>query len=484
MRQCELQRIKGWFYLPEASDEKVPGILSWEPSKGATLELIGGFSPGPDYRENPEGTGCVSHQIVGDVRSGTIFGVSDSGTPLSIWEAQRGNYTAGMSGQVREEFWESGWVCVGVHIGSSRDPDFSKATLVLDELYYLVDDARFCPPQWAKIEGVDSPGELLENGTRLTPYILPVVGGYRAECVHAETDETRYSISTRATRPWASVATEAMPALKLDMMTQKQRRGQVIELHVGADASIRLHEGAVGSAADFTDRMGPVLDLIRLATFSTADVEAISLKTTGDEDVSLLSRIGEPANPVKTHEPAAVVFDFSDVSLDSYLKTWKKLTQGRQADYAWSVIVGHCGYSPEIVEQYVSQVLAAAEGFHTWCLNAGGAELNPRLKALHNMLPAEVGSRLNLDVDKWADWAVWARNHVAHGGSKRQRFIKDSLEILAVAKSVHLVTYLVVLCELGVPDEKICDALKDHPRLSAMVSYCEVVNQIHASRVP
>ncbi|MGV9928344.1 ApeA N-terminal domain 1-containing protein [Nocardia rhamnosiphila] len=479
MRQCESQRIRGWFYLPEAPDDRVPGILKWEPSNGGKLELIGGFSPEPEYRESPNGGGYVTNQIVGDVRAGTIYGESDSGKKLSIWDAQRGNYTAGMSGQVREEFWESSWVCVGVHLSSPQDAAFSKATLVLDELYYLTDDSRFCPPQWVSIEGVENPGDRLDNGTRLMPYVLPVIGGYHAEYVQAETDDARYSVNTRATQPWVSPATEAMPDLKLNFMRSNRRRGQVIELHVGANVSIQLADGAPGSAADFVDRMTPVLDLVRLATFSTSDVEAIVLKNIDDEEVSLLSRIGEPANPDKTHEPAAIVFNFDDVPLDSYLDARRKLTENRQAGYAWSVMIGHCGYLPQFVEQYVSQALAAAEGFHTWCLKGGNYDLNPRLKALHGMLPDEVKSRLALDVDKWADWAVWARNHVAHGGTKRQRFIQDGLEVLAVAKTVHLVTYLVVLCELGVPVDRIRDALNNHPRLSGMVPYCEVVNHIH-----
>ena len=479
MRQCEAQRIRGWFYLPEAPDSRVPGILSWEPSEGAILELIGGFSPEPEYRKNPDGGGYVSDQIVGDVRTGTIFGESDSGQSLSIWDAQRGNYTAGMSGQVREEFWESSWVCVGAHIGSPQDQVFSQATIALDELYYLTDDARFCAPKWAQIEGVENPGQRLENGTFLTPYVLPVIGGYRGECVSAETDDSRYSVNTRATRPWISAATEAYPDLKLAFMRRNQRRGPVIELSVGANVTIRLPDDtAAGSAADFVDRTAPVLDLIRLATFSTADVEAIALRTTEDEDVSLLSRIGEPASPEESHEPGAVVFDFSDVTLDSYLQTRQRLTGSRQAGYAWSVMIGHCGYSAKFIEQYVSQVLAAAEGFHTWCLMGGDIELKSRLKALHDMLPADVQTRLGLDVGHWADWAVWARNHVAHGGSKRQRFIEDSMETLAVGKSVHLVTYLVVLCKLGVPVEKIVDALNNHPRLRPMVAYCEVVNKV------
>lgn len=471
--------MRGWFYLPEAPDNRVPGIFTWDPSAGARLELIGGFSPEPEYRKAPDSNDYVSDQIVGDIRPGTVYGESSSGQKLSIWDAQRGTYTAGISGRVREEFWESAWVCVGAHVPSPRQAEFSSATLVLDELYYLTEDGRFCPPKWVKIEGVDSPGEQLDNGTLLTPYVLPIIGGYRAECAVGETDDARYSVNTKATRPFVSPATNAMPDLMLEFMTNRRRRGPVIEVRVDSSVCIQLTQDAAGSAADFVDRMAPVTDLLRLATFDPCGVEAINLATTDNSDVFLLSLLGEPARPEETYQPEITVFSFADVPLDTYLTTRQRLTHGRQAGYAWNVVIGLCGYSSRFVEEYVSQSLAGAEGFHLWCLGGDPeARLNDRLRELHDRLPRELQTRLGLDVDHWAGWAVWARNHVAHGGTKRNRIIKDIGEFIAVAESVHLVTYLVVLQELGVPVEKIRDALNNHPRLQVMATRSSVVNQI------
>lgn len=479
MKQCESQRILGWFHLPEDPDNRLPGILTWEPTEGATLELFGGFSPPPNYQPNPTGSGVYTTQMIGDVRPGTIYGETPSGKKLSIWDAQRGKYTAsGFHHQVQEEFWSASWVCIGDHIASLDEARFTKTIVVLDDLYYMINDPRLCAPQWTRIEGVDNPGERLDNGTRLLPYVLPVIGGDRAECVSANTDSAGYSLNTRATAPWISPATEAMPDFKLDMMTNRQRRGPVIKFSVGASTHIRLPDEALGSAADFVALTSPILDLVRLATFDSCGVEEVALSTIDGESISLLSRIGEPAAPTETHEPTSVVFDFADVPLAKYLVTRASLTSGRQADYAWNVIIGHCGYAPRFTEQYVSQVLAAAEGFHTWCLNNPAAALNARLKALHSSLAPEVRERLGLDVDNWADWAVWARNHVAHGGTKRRNSITDHLQLYAVAKTVHLVAYLAVLRQLDVPTAKIKEALLNHPRLSDFVSHCEVVNQI------
>lgn len=478
MRQCEAQRFTGWFYLPESPDNRVPGILTWQPDGGATLELIGGFSPRTEFHKNPSG-GVVTHQIVDDVRPGTIYGESVSGESLSIWDAQRGRCTTGFNGDVREEFWHSSWICVGAHIASSQEPALNKATVAIDDLYYLTEDGRFCAPQWATIEGVAHPREQQPDGTLLTPYILPVVGGLRAEYAHADTADARYSIATTATRPWISQATEAMPDLKLQMMTNNLRQGPTVKLQVGAHVSIQLPADASGSAADFVERIGAIDDLVQLATFDACGITQISLDASNDQKTSLLMHTGKVARPDDVHKPTSIVFTLADVSLQAFLETRNRFTDGNQASYAWSVVVGLCGHTSRLVEEYVSQALAAAEGFHRWCLN-GGAEvqLNARLRTLHDRLAPEAQAALGLDIEQWASWAVWARNHVAHGGTNRWRPIRDSFQLHVVAESVHLVTYLAALQEFGVPTEKVRDALLNHPRLSGLAERASQVNDL------
>jgi hypothetical protein len=54
---------------------------------------------------------------------------------------------------------------------------------------------------------------------------------------------------------------------------------------------------------------------------------------------------------------------------------------GNQASYAWNVTVGLCRYTSRVVEEYVRQALAAAEGFRCWCLKGGErVSLDARLK--------------------------------------------------------------------------------------------------------
>lgn len=478
MRQSEPQRITGWFYLPEDPSNRVPGVLTWQPDDGATLELIGGFSPGPEFRENAAG-GWVATAMVGEVRPGTIYGETAAEQRISIWDAQRGSHTVGAGGAIQEEFWHSSWMCFGAHINSALETSFVRASVTIDELYYLTDDGRFCAPQWTTIEGLEHPNEQQPDGTLLTPYIFPVIGGFRAEYARADTPEASYSIATNATRPWISEATEAMPGLKLDMMSSHHRRGPEVRLQVTASTSVELPAGALGSATDFMERMAAIDDLVQLAAFEACGTSEITLRTGTDERVSLLMHTGQVARPEDLHKPMSIVFTLADLALGAYLQARRRFNDGNQARYAWSVVVGLCGHSSRMVEEYVSQALAAAEGFHRWCLH-GGADvpLNARLQALHDRLAADVRGALGLDTPKWASWAVWARNHVAHGGTQAWRPLRDSVQLYAVAESVHLVTYLVALEEFGVPVNKVLDALLNHPRLSALVTRCSQVNDL------
>lgn len=475
MRQDQNHSFKGLFYLPENTNDKVPGILTWNPEEGAYLELIGGFLPQPTQDD------CDS--IIENPYRGTIYGELTSNKHVSIWDAyQSKGTTYDSSDRASTETWRSMLIGIGIHTDPEKS-DFKSASLNLDNLYYLTNDGRFCPPQWTKIQGVDNPYKKLENGTRLMPYTLPVVGGFRAKYATEEIDNIKYCINTYATRPFVSEATEAMPDFKLDMMTSYQQRGPVITLQTVAQANIELLGEHGASASNLIEYMSPFIDLLRLTTFKPCGIEEITLTTTHGKEVPLLLRFGESAKPEEKHKPYEIIFTLEDVSLSSYLNIRADMTWGHQAAYAWGVLVGLCGYSSRYIGEYIGQSVACAEGFHSWCLNidpGGSTNLRDRLEDLYDQLPEDIRNTLKLNVDNWTQWAVWARNHVAHGGTKRRKIISDSMSLFAVARVTHLVTYLAAIHKLGVSSKKILEALQGHPRLRAAVGSVEKVNHIDA----
>lgn len=484
MKMCDTHRLKGWFFLPDAPADRVPGILTWSQEDGADLELIGGFSPSPEYSQTQEGH-FMAEQFLGDVVESTIFGELDSGKKVCLWGAERGNYKAGLAQEVREEFWHASWLCVGAHVASADAQVLRHCSVALDDLYYLTLDGRFCAPQWATIEGVELPGEKQPDGTYLLPYILPVIGGYRTGYAKGRSVDAAYSIDTHATRPWVSPATEADPALKLQFMTKRRRRGPSIELFVGAQAAVEPIDGSPASAQDLLRMTKPLLGLMSLATFSSSGLEWMRAQTIDGEDISLFCHTGHRSDPDSSVDAGGPVFTFDDVPLSSFLETWDRLTSKAQSVYAWNLVVGLIGHSPLMVEERVSQVLAAAEGFDTWCLDGGrNTSLRNRLVRLHSELPDQAKAKLQLDVDRWADWAVWARNHVAHGGTKKHRNLTDFYQLKVIADSVQLVTYLAALKEFQVPSEYLSRALATHPRLSVLADRCAEISSLPLPTTP
>ncbi|MCH8566468.1 hypothetical protein LTH96_12155 [Nesterenkonia sp. LB17] len=478
------QRIKGWWHLPSANDTRVPGILTWSQDGGAELELIGGFSTNAKYEQAAEKSWTAAETWDRSSQRGTIYGETVAGKLITLWEAELGNYTTDVNNQPLEQFWRSSWLCVGAQLPSPEEPVFQSVTVVLDDLSYLTGDGRFSPPRWIRMEGVDTPGEQTEDGSELMPYALPVIGGRRAAWASGSTEDATYFIDTFATRPFVSPATEMMPNLKLDLMMRRTRTGRRVELSEGARVRINP-TGSAFKAVDVPSRISPLLELLRLATFGSSAVTSMSAITGDGHEVSLLCRLGQHSAPDARTQNDRMVFTFDDVSLESYLEAWQRLGSKPQGRYAWNLAVGLIGHSPKLVEEHISQVLAAAEGLHRWCLSGSrNTKLEDRLIDLHGRLPESLRTGLDLDAGKWADWAVWMRNHVDHGGAEKHREVGDFYHLKVIADCVRLVTYLGLLTELGIPVKKMEEALLNHPRISVLRERCQELGALPDSQKP
>ena len=510
MNIYEHHEVLGWFFLPEDKDnpEKwVPGVLKWDPAKGAEIELMGGFSSSAIPPLEPGVVHATTDEMVAGVPGQTIYLETEAGKKYSIWDAWMSSCSRNIRGKLLKEQWLSGLVYVGDHV-LPEEKTFTKATFYIDELYYLVNKRQILPPKLCQIEEVERPGETLENGTFLMPYVIPVIGGFQAGIFEGNTRDVHYSINVSTTRPLINELTEGDPESTLKFMLDHQRYGLALTISVVASVSIILQrhereaEDLAGKASDFVDNFAPIRDLMRLATFQPCGVSSINLeqkKKDSNNDNSLLrdlgfpddkigpppvdrgfmlikSRFGEIAQPYESHESKKVIFTLNDLSLENFLEERERLTRKDGAFDPWVILIGLCGYIPNYMEEYISQSFAAAEGFHKLCLDKGGGyTLRERLKDLYSLLPQDIQEKLKLDVDEWVERAVEARNHAQHGGPMESDGSMSVSDRYVIAASVFLVTYLVVLNELGVPPEKACNALKIHPDLLRMMHYCDEV---------
>lgn len=517
MNIYEHHEVLGWFFLPEDKDnpEKwVPGILKWDPAKGAEIELMGGLFPGLSYKDVPtdqtrrftslEGTSNADFGIITlaeEISSiPVIFLETKEGKKYSIWDAQRGNYSFGLlSERTKEEYWHSMQVYVDDHI-LPEEKIFTKATFYIDELYYLVNEYEIWQPKWRPMEEIGRPGEKPENGTSLMPYMLPVPGGFQPGIFEGSTEDAHYSINLSTTCPWEREATEDAPWLNPDSILKRQRHGLTPTISAEASVSIIFRKNTeepkdlVGTASDLIDKFVPIYDLMRLATFQPCGVASIQLQQHDNEHGSLLVNLGEVARPNEHHEQLDVVFTLNDISLENFLKERERLTSKDGAFDPWVILIGFCGYIPNYMEEYISQSFAAAEGFHKLCLDKDERTyLKDRLEDLYSLLPQKIRNQIKFDDDLkiWAELAANVRHRAAHGGPQDGRNNNTISDVIkryvgtlsisdcnAVAVSAHLVTYLVLLNELGVSSEAICNALNMHPKISTMVYYCSKVRPL------
>lgn len=472
MNIYEHHEVLGWFFLPEDKDnpEKwVPGVLKWDPAKGTEIELMGGLFPGFYYEVEQNGKSFPSGEVSGVVRPAddvspipAMFLQTTKGNRYSIFNAQRGNYSAGpFTTRNNEEHWHSTQVYVGDHV-VPEEKIFTKATFYIDELYYLVN--QVCQPK----------------------------DDFQAGIFEGNTEDAHYSIKLPETR-----------------QLKHQRYGLEFTISVEASVSITLRnqkevEELAGRASNFVSNFAPIRDLMRLATFQPCGVYCINLKQKDEDnnqfgsllnEVGLTSddvdphpanighllikpKFGEIARPHERHNNKKVVFTLDDISLENFLKERERLTSNNGASDYWDILIALCGYSPNYIEEYMNQSYSAAEGFHEQCLNGGDVLLKERFKNLYSRLPQEVQGQINFNANNWAELAKNARHRVSHGRRLKPDDFTTSFDRYAVAVSVHLVTYLVVLNELGVPSEKICGALLNHPKILLAMSYCDKVRSM------
>ena len=473
MNIYEHHEIKGWFFLPEDPDNRVPGVLKWDPSDGgsATVELIGGFLPAEATENN--------------MLKRTIYLETVRGEKYSVWD---GVSTDSLSNGTKtyEEHWYSNQIYFGDHI-LPTDASFTKATFELDELYYVADDQRIFKPEKGQGKIWEQIGQNSYSRPFLSFFKLPILSGNHRGKFTGSTKDAQYSINTWATHPYPNDS-------------YNHRCGLRFMISVGANVSVMLrNEGTetgklAGTASDLIDRFVPIYDLMRLATFQPCGVANIQLQQHDNEHGSLLVNLGEVARPNEHHEQLDVVFTLNDISLENFLKKRECLTNNYGAFDSWNILISFCGYSSKYMEEYISQILAAIENFHKRCLGKNG-KLKERLEDLYSLLPQKIWNQIKFDddIEIWAELAANVRHRAAHAGPQDEKdgkanpdagVIKRYVGTLsisdrnAIAVSAHLVTYLVLLNELGVSSEAICNALNMHPKISTMVYYCSKVRSL------
>lgn len=127
--------VKGLWFFPQFPDHQVAGVLSFDPSSGATLDLIGdSFSEElfELYGSNDESTGMKSLPIPLNRNLGTIIGWTEKGDPITLFDCQHFGDTWS-TGYIGSRF-RANYVLQGCHFGDDEEITFDSITIRFEAL--------------------------------------------------------------------------------------------------------------------------------------------------------------------------------------------------------------------------------------------------------------------------------------------------------------------------------------------------------------
>ena len=460
----EAHEWSGHWWLPSAPDERIAGVLSFDPDEGLTLRLIGGWTLEDD---TPTESGVVRDDRMPELP--LIHGMSAGQliTLVDVFITKIERFRVGFRGPADATTAHAMTAIVGCHLDDPDSTVFEGAIATIENL-----------SSWSRLSGLRSEIGREDDGTRvnrisLTP-IQPLVAEY-GDLV-AKLFDVQWSPRNEFTR-WGTRA-----SLR-----------ETVSIQVTSDQPRNL--------AGWTEELRSAGDLISLCGLSACGLMSIGLLLPAtperyreddprahlrNEVYVVQKRIIRPDPSASALEGRHFVVTLDDFHFGTLMQRWFEVRETFSA--ARGMVLGLKYVPGGYVETQLIAAVAAAESMHR-ALDSPGpmdtAEFK-RLRAdLLAMAPIEhrdwVASRLPRnepslkdrlvdlarrpgdfmsalvpDAERWAVATKNARNDLAHEGRTRHN---DIATMAAVAEVTAAVVALNLLHELGAPAEALEEAL-------------------------
>jgi hypothetical protein len=461
----------GLWWLPDAPDEKVPGVLRYEPGDGPVLSLIGAFedrimsSPSPGLTMIHEGsrTWDVIHGAA-EQREVTLLGCFPSGSKRTFGARVQ---------SPDKQTVVAATALIGAHVSGEDDAAFSAVEVSVEDLRLWAGTSVF--------EGFLGAPEGKLDGTGS-------ISVKRVESQSVTVGGTEFRLAHRYTLP-----------------SFDQRKGATVG-HMRDTAFVRAVPADPFSVGKARETASLMQDLVALAMNRAAGVIWLRLQVAEPEGVLSDGRPGPRRHADVLYSPAAlgkhdakaidsqrVLFTCSSLSFDEVVPRWCEAHGRLKA--ATNMILG-LRYAPaRYVENNLLTAVGAAEVLHrglridekpfpadefTAMRNAMLAQvpeehqarfrgairndqtLRDRLCALAARPDQEAIALLMPDVERWAARTARARNDLVHEGRTPNHSFE---ELIAVVEVTTAVVTLNVLHELGLPAERQREIMREHPQL-------------------
>lgn len=470
----ELQDWSGEWWLPQGPDNKVPGVLSYSPEKGLVLRLIGGW-PYSVTRPGENGSTIITDELqswpvvlgVGDGKLISLLGVHvATARTFSIGRMLDGPDKLDLRASV---------ALVGVHMDDFDEAAFTSASAHIEQMNV-----------WSRRSGVEvtdffGPERDL-SGTIALRHLDPLqvtMGPLSARLGHHAwypyTEQTRSQNLTRVREH--------------EVISFQHEEPQTFEYW------LELLTGMADLMSLSTLRACGIISMrVFLPPTPEAWPENHPMRDQPHEITVYRIGIAKPKPNEKSLDLRSHVLTLDDLPFDQLLPRW--LEVGSKFSAARRMILGLRYVRDGYVETRVVTAVAAAEAMHRALEPAPPIPkdefkqlratlldvVTPERKAWlreritsHSNVPTLKGRLLDLvdrlgeagrllvhDPETWAKAAKDARNHLAHVGSATT----DLNHLHAVAEVTAGVVILNLLHELGVPQDRLLKAVREHPDLS------------------
>ena len=465
----------GQWWLPDSPDDKVSGVLTYDPEGGLTLTLIGGWEYRVLQYPAPGVTSVTAETRRWDMIHGRAENTVLTLLDASVRRAQTFDMERMFEGGPDELVLHAHTLLVGCLLEEPDEPAFEAAKATAENL-----------TAWSRQGGVttvmfDDPesGDRTREVTSATVSPLVVEMGDLTARLH--------------TVSWA-------PA------PSYQRWG--ISVGISERATFEFTSTTPRALREWIRLMATIEDLLSLSTLRACALiwMRVYLPATPEkwpEDYPLRNhrhevhvyqqRIATPRPEEKAVDLRDFVLTLDDVPFDELIPKWLEVDAKFSA--ARSLILGLRYVTGGYLESKVVSAVAAAESMsralkpppvmtkrelrdlremvlavvpeehQTWMgerLISADPTLKERLELLAAR-PGEFMSELVPDVGSWAVAAAYARNKLAHVGASPH----TAEELYAVVEVTSAVVIMNFLFELGVPVDRMKRALSEHWRLAA-----------------
>ncbi|WP_406690511.1 hypothetical protein REH65_32225 [Saccharopolyspora sp. ID03-671] len=463
----------GLWWVPDAPDNQVPGVLRYDPEGGLSLSLIGTFedritsSPAPGLTAYQEGarTWNVIHGAA-EQREITLLGcIATSGKRTMFARVKSPD----------KQTVTATTAIIGAHVSDKKDAAFSAAEVSVEDLGFWAASSAFEGTLGAPDGKIDGTGCIS---------VKPV------EAQSVVVDGTEYCLAHTHTLPFF-----------------EQRKGGTVG-RMRDTAFVRVTPAEPFALSAALKAASLVQDLVALATHRAAGVIWLRLEVAGTESTlpngqSVPRRRADvlysPAvlgkHDAKAVDRNHVFFTCDSLPFKDVVPRWSEAHARLQT--ATNMILG-LRYAPaRFIENNLLTAVGAAEVLHrglridekpfpkaefTAMRDAmlgqvpeehrdrfkGSIHNDPtlldRLRSLAARPDQDAIALLVPNVAYWATRTTRARNDLAHEGKTPKHSFE---ELIAVVEVTTAVVILNVLHELGLPRERQREIVQEHPQLRA-----------------